>query len=46
MKIVAVEILQNYDIKVANGQKFEPDTSLILKMKHGFKVKINKRCSS
>jgi len=46
MKIVAVEILQNYDIKVAKGQKFEPDTSLILKMKHGFKVTINKRCSS
>ncbi|CAL9243172.1 unnamed protein product [Arabidopsis halleri] len=45
MKFVAVEILQNYDIKVAKGQKFEPDTSLILRMKHGFKVTINKRCS-
>ncbi|EOA15326.1 hypothetical protein CARUB_v100285721mg, partial [Capsella rubella] len=46
MKIVAVEILQNYDIKVAKGQKFEPNTSLIIRMKHGFKVTINKRCSS
>ncbi|CAL9241943.1 unnamed protein product, partial [Arabidopsis halleri] len=46
MKMVAVELLQNYDIKVAKGQKFELDTSLILRMKHGFKVTINKRCSS
>ncbi|EOA14407.1 hypothetical protein CARUB_v10027607mg, partial [Capsella rubella] len=45
MKIVVVEMLQNYDIKVAKGQKFEPDTSLILRMKHGIKVTINKRCS-
>ncbi|XP_010444065.1 PREDICTED: alkane hydroxylase MAH1-like [Camelina sativa] len=46
MKIVAVEILRNYDINVATGQKFEPDTSLILRIKHGFKVTINKRCSA
>ncbi|KAH0900461.1 hypothetical protein HID58_039964 [Brassica napus] len=35
IKTVAVEILQNYDIKVIKGQKIEPDPGLILYMKHG-----------
>ncbi|KAH0940420.1 hypothetical protein HID58_000057 [Brassica napus] len=41
MKTVAVEILQNYDIKVIKGQKIEPDPGLILYMKHGLR-----RCSA
>ncbi|EOA14953.1 hypothetical protein CARUB_v10028299mg [Capsella rubella] len=43
MKIVVVEILQNYDIKVAKGQKIQPYANIILRMKHGLKVTINKR---
>ncbi|EOA12720.1 hypothetical protein CARUB_v10028124mg [Capsella rubella] len=43
MKTVVVEILQNYDIKVAKEQKTQPDTNVILRMKHGLKVSISKR---
>ncbi|KAL1208059.1 Alkane hydroxylase MAH1 [Cardamine amara subsp. amara] len=46
MKTIAVELLQNYDIKVANGQKFDKDHRFILRLKHGFKVTISKRFSS
>ncbi|KAJ4914050.1 hypothetical protein Rs2_08671 [Raphanus sativus] len=46
MKKVAVEIIQNYDIKVIKGQKIEPDPGLILYMKRGLKVTITKRCSA
>ncbi|CAA7020587.1 unnamed protein product [Microthlaspi erraticum] len=45
MKAVAVEILQNFDIKVIKGQKIEPDPGLILYMKHGLRVTITKRFS-
>ncbi|EOA20417.1 hypothetical protein CARUB_v10000726mg [Capsella rubella] len=44
MKTVVVEILQNFDIKVAKRQKIQPDTNAILRMKHGLKVTIHKRC--
>ncbi|CAN8253776.1 unnamed protein product [Cochlearia groenlandica] len=43
MKIVVVEILQNYDIEVVKGQKVEPLPGLILRMKNGFNVTITKR---
>ncbi|XP_010513571.1 PREDICTED: alkane hydroxylase MAH1-like [Camelina sativa] len=46
MKTVIVEILQNYEIKVVNGQKIEAELGLILRMKHGLQVTINKKCSS
>ncbi|CAH8344894.1 unnamed protein product [Eruca vesicaria subsp. sativa] len=46
MKTVAVEIIQNYDIKVIKGQKIEPDPGLILYMKHGLRVTITKRYSA
>ncbi|CAH8334339.1 unnamed protein product [Eruca vesicaria subsp. sativa] len=45
MKEVAVEILQNYDIKVVKGQKIEPVLGFILSMKDGLKITISKRCS-
>ncbi|ESQ53203.1 hypothetical protein EUTSA_v10024958mg [Eutrema salsugineum] len=45
MKIVVVEILQNYDIKVIKGQKIEPVLGFILSMKHGLRVTITQRCS-
>ncbi|XP_023635375.1 alkane hydroxylase MAH1 isoform X1 [Capsella rubella] len=44
MKIVAVEILQNYDIKVVQGQKIEPALGIILSMKHGLRITVTKRC--
>nr|AWD38968.1 cytochrome P450 family 96 subfamily A polypeptide 146 [Descurainia sophia] len=46
MKTVVVEILQNYDIQVVEGQKIEPAPGPILRMKHGFRVTLSKRCSS
>nr|QWK52311.1 cytochrome P450 96A8-1 [Isatis tinctoria] len=44
MKIVAVEILQNFDIKVVEGHKIEPKPGLILLMKHGLRATLAKRC--
>ncbi|ESQ46097.1 hypothetical protein EUTSA_v10000679mg [Eutrema salsugineum] len=44
MKIVAAEIIQNYDIKVAEGHTIEPASSIVLHMKHGLKVTVAKRC--
>nr|QWK52377.1 cytochrome P450 96A8-5 [Isatis tinctoria] len=46
MKTVIVELLQNFEIKVVNGQKIEPKPGLILHMKHGLKVTVTKKCSS
>ncbi|CAH8273839.1 unnamed protein product [Arabidopsis lyrata] len=46
MKMVAMEILQNYDIKVIKGQKIEPVLGFILSMKHGLRITITKRCPS
>ncbi|EOA26948.1 hypothetical protein CARUB_v10023041mg [Capsella rubella] len=43
MKIVAVEIIRNYDIKVVEGHKIEPASSIVLHMKHGLKVTVAKR---
>ncbi|VVB09725.1 unnamed protein product [Arabis nemorensis] len=43
LKIVVVEILQNYDIEVVKGKKIQPDPGLILHMKHGVKVTLKKR---
>uniref|UniRef100_A0A1J3GLP9 Alkane hydroxylase MAH1 n=1 Tax=Noccaea caerulescens TaxID=107243 RepID=A0A1J3GLP9_NOCCA len=42
MKIVAVEIIQNYDIKVVEGHKTEPVPSVLLRMQHGLKVSVTK----
>ncbi|CAA7032568.1 unnamed protein product [Microthlaspi erraticum] len=43
MKIVAVKLIQNYEIKVVEGHKVEPVPSVILHMKHGLKVLVTKR---
>jgi len=40
MKIVAAIIIQNYHIQAVEGHLVAPDISIILRMKHGFKVKI------
>uniref|UniRef100_A0A1J3FD89 Alkane hydroxylase MAH1 n=1 Tax=Noccaea caerulescens TaxID=107243 RepID=A0A1J3FD89_NOCCA len=44
LKTVVVGILQNYDVEVIKGQKIEPFSGLILHMKHGLRVRFNKRC--
>ncbi|CAH8274627.1 unnamed protein product [Arabidopsis lyrata] len=46
MKIMAVVILRNYDIKVLQGQKIVPALGFILSMKHGLKITVTKRCSA
>ncbi|KAG7548472.1 Cytochrome P450 superfamily [Arabidopsis suecica] len=38
MKTVVVEILQNYDVQVVEGQKIEPAPGPILRMKHGLRA--------
>ncbi|CAH8313161.1 unnamed protein product [Eruca vesicaria subsp. sativa] len=43
MKMIAVEIIQNYDFKVVEGHKIEPVPSVILRMKHGLKVTVSKK---
>ncbi|XP_010414809.1 PREDICTED: alkane hydroxylase MAH1-like [Camelina sativa] len=43
MKMVAVNIIQNYDFKIVEGQMIEPVRSVILSMKHGLKVTVNKK---
>ncbi|XP_010554002.1 PREDICTED: alkane hydroxylase MAH1-like [Tarenaya hassleriana] len=44
MKLVAMELLQNYDFKVVEGHLVEPVVSMILQMKHGLKVTVTKMC--
>ncbi|CAA7020588.1 unnamed protein product [Microthlaspi erraticum] len=46
MKMVVVELLQNYDIKVIKGQKIAPVLGFILSMKHGLRITITKRCTA
>ncbi|CAA7034535.1 unnamed protein product [Microthlaspi erraticum] len=46
MKTVVVEILQNYDIKVVEGQKIEPQQGPVLHMKHGLNITLAKRSSA
>ncbi|EOA34702.1 hypothetical protein CARUB_v10022270mg [Capsella rubella] len=43
MKIVALEIIRNYDFKVVEGHKIEPVPSIVLRMKHGLKVTVSKK---
>ena len=40
MKAVAIAIISNYDIQPIEGHPVVPDSSVILRMKHGFKVKV------
>ncbi|WZZ86845.1 alkane hydroxylase MAH1-like [Brassica napus] len=42
MKMIVVEIIQNYDFKVVDSQKIEPVPSVILRIKHGLKVTVSK----
>ncbi|CAG7861561.1 unnamed protein product [Brassica rapa] len=42
MKMVALEIIQNYDFKVVEGQKIKPAPTVLLRIKHGLKVTVSK----
>ncbi|XP_004237624.1 alkane hydroxylase MAH1-like [Solanum lycopersicum] len=43
MKAVAATIIHNYKVEVVEGQTIEPNTSIILYMRYGFKVRISRR---
>ncbi|KNA07527.1 hypothetical protein SOVF_171000 [Spinacia oleracea] len=45
MKIVIAAIIPKYDIVAVEGHQVVPDVSIVLQMKHGFKVKIVRRPS-
>ncbi|XP_074308650.1 alkane hydroxylase MAH1-like [Silene latifolia] len=42
MKVVAATIILNYEFQSVEGQSVVPETSIILRMKNGFKVKMSK----
>ncbi|KMS95715.1 hypothetical protein BVRB_005600 [Beta vulgaris subsp. vulgaris] len=41
MKAVVAAIIQKYDIEAVKGHQVVPDISVVLQMKHGFKVKLS-----
>ncbi|MCE3051849.1 hypothetical protein HAX54_050984 [Datura stramonium] len=43
MKVVAANIIHNYQVEVVEGHPIEPNSSVILYMRHGFKVRISRR---
>ncbi|VFQ91426.1 unnamed protein product [Cuscuta campestris] len=42
MKAVAASIIHNYQVRVVEGHLVEPNTSIILYMRHGFKVMLKR----
>ncbi|WJX16965.1 hypothetical protein P8452_06937 [Trifolium repens] len=44
MKMVAVALLWKFKIQVVEGHSVTPKTSILLRMKHGLKVTVSKRC--
>lgn len=45
VKAVAATIIHNYQVEVVEGHPIEPNVSVILYMKQGLKVRVNKRWS-
>lgn len=45
VKAVAATIIHNYQVEVVEDHPIEPNVSVILYMKHGLKVRVNKRWS-
>ncbi|KAK4371398.1 hypothetical protein RND71_010873 [Anisodus tanguticus] len=43
MKAVAAAIIHNYQVELVKGHPVEPNASVILYMRYGFKVRINRR---
>ncbi|XP_042012211.1 alkane hydroxylase MAH1-like [Salvia splendens] len=46
LKSVAAAIIHNYEVEVVKGHPVAPNVSVILYIKHGFKVKVNRRWTS
>lgn len=46
IKAVAATIIYNYRVRVAEGHRVAPNSSVILYMRHGLKVKVSSRWSS
>ncbi|CAJ2673320.1 unnamed protein product [Trifolium pratense] len=44
MKMVAASILSKFHIQVVEGHPVTPKLSIVLRMKHGLKVKLTRRC--
>ena len=44
MKMVAAAMLWKFHIQVVEGHSITPRVSIVLRMEHGFKVKVSKRC--
>ncbi|KAM7278798.1 hypothetical protein ACFE04_005932 [Oxalis oulophora] len=44
MKMVAIMVLWNYQIRIVEGHTISPKNSIILSMANGFKVRLTKRC--
>nr|AHF22086.1 CYP96A68 [Maesa lanceolata] len=45
MKAITASIIHNYNVKVVPNHPVTPNSSIILTMKHGIKVKVTKRCT-
>ncbi|EOA34755.1 hypothetical protein CARUB_v10022327mg [Capsella rubella] len=43
MKMVVVDIIQNYDLKIVEGHTIDSVPSIILRMKHGLRVTVSKK---
>ncbi|GAU43033.1 hypothetical protein TSUD_12880 [Trifolium subterraneum] len=43
MKMVAIAVLWKFQIQVVEGHSVTPRASIVIRMKHGFKVKVSKR---
>ncbi|XP_015866209.3 alkane hydroxylase MAH1-like [Ziziphus jujuba] len=46
MKMIAASILWNYQVKAVEEHPVIPNTSIILYMQHGLKVRVSKRCAA
>jgi cytochrome P450 len=44
MKMVVATVLWKFHIQAVEGQSIIPRVSMVLRMKHGFKVNVSKRC--
>jgi cytochrome P450 len=44
MKMVAATLLWKFHIEVVEGHFVTPRVAMVLRMKHGLKVKVSKRC--
>uniref|UniRef100_A0A7N0TP31 Cytochrome P450 n=1 Tax=Kalanchoe fedtschenkoi TaxID=63787 RepID=A0A7N0TP31_KALFE len=43
MKIIAAAVVCNYDLHVVDGSRIKPASAMVLRMKHGLKVRVTKK---